>query len=214
MSKGFALIPLMIVIVVAALSGYGIYKYLLKNPPPPIVQDKMVPPTLPQETKPVNTYKNDTLGFEFTVPEGFSVKEEAEAEFHKRTNGDMRKNFTSYVKIAPPKFINSLYLLNSENNFESSPLSIWIFENPQNLTPDAFYKKYWYYPFVWGDFTQAKNKIAPNEKFMIGDKEASASAILETEPNPQFILLARDKMMYLFRIVNGESILKDFHFLN
>ncbi len=173
-----------------------------------------------------NIFKNNELGFEFKVPDGFSVKEETEEEFHTRSNGNIRKNFTSYVKYAPTDFITSLYVLNKQRlpstevvgkdtDFENAPLSVWVSENPRDLGGKDFYKDYWYYPYVWGDFSTAeKNKFAPNSKEEIGRLPALSGIASKSPGSPKFIYLAKDGKMFLFRVVGDTKILDSFKFID
>lgn len=219
MQKGFALIPLLLILAlfigVGAATFYLKDKYIQKSSssvPGPSINSQINNSV--SEVKKENTFKNEDLGFEFTIPEGMIVKEETEAEFHERSNGNIRKNFTGYVRYAPAEFISSVYVLDKIDDFENAPLSIWVSDNPRNLEARDFYKDYWYYPYVWGEFGSAeKNKIAPKEKEII-DRLTTLSALAPKSPgSPKFIYLNRDEKMFLFRIVGDSNILDSFKFL-
>lgn len=217
MQKGFAHLLLLSIFALAVLAASGAYLFIFKNKPAGVIQNRMVPPVPPtkEQIKQSNIYKNDLLGFEFTIPEGFLVKEENEEDFHKRSNGDMRKNFAYYVKYPPADFVASLYVLGEDGGYDKAPLSVWVFENPDNLDAQAFYKKYWYYPFVWGEYSSGdKNKIAPDAKFMVGSAEGTGSAVLDLDPKTKFIYLEKADKMYLFRVTGDNDIPADFKFLN
>src|SRR5688572_28696859 len=102
MQKGFAHLLLVAIILLAVLGAGAAYFFIFKNPQSQSQEvlispsDKMVPPIPPteEEMKQNQIYRNQSLGFEFAVPKDYFVKEETEAEFHKRNNGEMRQNFT------------------------------------------------------------------------------------------------------------------------
>lgn len=167
-------------------------------------------------------YQNKDLGFQITIPAGFISKEDSEEKFNKRGNGNFRKNFTGYVLYEPANVLGAVVILDkNDQNYEDAPVSIWIFENKDNLKPEDFYNKFWYYPFVWGDFTSnTKSKYAPNneEKLKIFN-EYGKSAILDYQVNkPKFIYLRIGGEMYLFRVLNnnnnaGAEVLNSFKLL-
>ena len=106
-------------------------------------------------------------------------------------------------------------VLDKSNSYDLNPLSVWIFDNPQDLSVDAWYKNYWYYPFVWGDFTYTgKFTLAPKEEATVSGQMAKSGIIDYQLGKPKFIYLSKDKQMYLFRIIgeNGDKILQSFKF--
>lgn len=192
MQKGFAQLVLILIFAATILSATGVYFLYFNNQSPKTVQDKIVPPTSKEEEqmKQKSTFKNEALGFEFTIPPGFLVKEESEKEYFKRESGDIRKNFTYYIQYLPPEFVNSFYILEEgEDNLDRAKLTVLVFRNPDKLDAQKFYNKYWYYPFVWGDFTQAKNKIAPESIELVGGKEGKSGLVDYREGKPKFIYL-------------------------
>jgi hypothetical protein len=218
MQKGFAHLLLIAIILAAIVAAASTYFFIFKNPQSDkdiliSPNDRMVPPiALTEEAMRKNqTYRNQSLGFEFVVPKDYFVKEETEAEFHKRSNGEMRKNFTYYIKYPPAEFNTSLYVLNKENDYENAPLSLWVFENPDNLNPEEFYKEYWYYPFIWGDYSSAKEKIAPTEVFRIAEASGSSGIATFKTNSPRFIYLPKNGKMYLFKVIDSK-ILDSFKF--
>lgn len=196
MQKGFA--PILLVIIFAAiLTSAGVYWSSFKKASEVVIQEKMVSPTPPNETN----YENAQLGFKLVLPGGFLVKEESEKDYFKRSNGDVRKNFTYYIQYLPPDFINSFYVLeNGEDNLDKAKLAIVVFKNPDNLDAQKFYNKYWYYPFVWGDFTAGKNKIAPENIEQIGGKEGKYGIVDYREGKPKFIYLPLESKDLMFQI--------------
>ncbi len=220
MQKGFAQ-PLVIVLIVAALSVFA-YFYSQKN----FVHFVQIKPSvnnLPvinNLTKPVNniqTFSNTKFSFEFKYAKDLVSKEDTEEEFNKRGGGNFRKNFKGYVVYEPGKFLGAAVVLGKDNNFDTNPFSLWIFDNPQDLSIDAWYKMYWYYPFVWGDFTYTgKFTLAPNTEATISGQMAK-SGIIDYQPGkPKFVYLSKEKKMYLFRIIgeSGDKILSTFKFTN
>lgn len=162
-------------------------------------------------------YTNQQLGFEFKHPSELSVKEDSEEEFNKRGNGNFRKNFKGYVTYEPGKFIGAVVVLDKDLNYDTNPFTVWVFDNPNDLSIDEWYKNYWYYPFVWGDFTyNGKTTLAPKNEATISGK-VGKSGIIDYQPGkPKFIYLSKDQKMYLFRIIGeiGEQILANFNFLS
>lgn len=211
MQRGFAHL-LLILAILFVLLMVGLYMFqsgntseLSQQLPPPI-QVKFSPTPIP--TPPAQVYTDESGQFSFTVPDGFTVKQETEEEFHQRANGNIRKNFTGYIQYAPPEFVSSLYVLGDDQNYEEARLSIWISDNPNNLDAEAFYKKYWYYPYLWGDFTSAKNKTAPVTEETIDGVKAYFGVVDYRPKSPKFIYLNKDGKMYLFRVIGDGEILK------
>lgn len=136
------------------------------------------------------TITDDILKASLTIPQGYKLVRETEEEYFKRANGQISKNFNYYVQYPPAEFAESFYILpNEENNLDKSVLAFWVFQNPNNLTPIDFYKRYWYYPFVWGDYTQARNKIAPEQLIQIGGKDGMYGIVDYRSGKPKFIYL-------------------------
>ena len=160
MQKGFAHLGLLLIGIIIILGGG--YLYLnqssgIKNVTTPIV-------TIISS---VHTYSNNSLGFEFQYSKDLKVLEDSEEEFNQRVAGgtvkavaDLRKNFKGYVFYEPGKFLGAAVVLEKEENYDASPFTVWVFDNPDNLSIGSWDKKYWYYPFVWGDFTQRRNELA------------------------------------------------------
>lgn len=215
--KGFTGI-LILIVGVLIIATLGIYIFSTSKTSP-INEVKTV--TTPEET--VKTYTNDVLGFSFKHDKDLSVIEDSEEEFNKRSagatskspTGDYRKNFSSYVGYSPEKFLGAVVVLEKQD-FDKSPLFIWVFENPNNLSPENWYKRYWYYPFIWGDFTTRANEAAPTKDATISGQLAKYS-IVDYQPNsPKFIYLSKKEKMFLFRIIGekGEQLLNTFKFTN
>lgn len=156
------------------------------------------------------------LGFNLKYSKNFLIKEDSEEEFNKRGNGNFRKNFEGYIRYEPGDFLGAVVVLDKEDNFDINPFTVWIFYNPSDLSIDDWYKKYWYYPFVWGDFTQrGKIELAPKDEATVSG-QIGKSEVIDYQPGkPRFIYLSQNRKMYLFRIIGseGDSILTSFQFL-
>ena len=157
-----------------------------------------------------NDYSNSGFGFAFNYDKNFSVKDDSEEEFNKRGNGDFRKNFKGYVGYEPAEVLGAAVVLDKNEEYDLNPFSVWVFDNPDDLTIDKWYGNYWYYPFVWGDFTQkGKIELAPMSDATVSG-QIGKSGVIDYQPGkPKFVYLAQDKKMYLFRIIGteGDSIL-------
>lgn len=163
----------------------------------------------------IKNYVNKALGFQFEYSDKeLKVLEDSEEAFNKRGNGKFRQNFKGYVTYEPGIFLGAVVVLDEKGSYELNPLTIWVFENPKELNVEDWYKNYWYYPFVWGDYTQRNKLVAPvNEATISGS--LSKSGIVDYRPGkPKFIYLPKDKKMYLFRIIGekGDKILENFKF--
>lgn len=162
------------------------------------------------------TYANQQLGFEFKHPSELSVKEDSEEEFNKRGNGDFRKNFKGYVQYEPGKFVGAVIVLDKNLNYDTNPFTVWVFDNPSDLSIDKWYGNFWYYPFVWGDFTYTgKTVLAPKDEATVSG-QLGKSGIIDYQPGkPKFVYLSLDKKMYLFRIIGntGDQTLSAFKLL-
>lgn len=169
----------------------------------------------PQSENKYNTYTNQQLVLEFEYPDELTIREDSEEEFNKRGNGNFRKNFTGYVGYEPGKFLGAVIVLEKEASFDTNPFTVWVFDNPDSLSIDSWYDKFWYYPFVWGDFTSRKEFVSPKNEATVSGQIAK-SGIVDYQPGkPKFIYLSKDKKMYLFRIISesGDEILDSFKFL-
>ena len=173
-------------------------------------------PISPQVKTTTNTYNSTGLGFVFKYPEGLIVKEDTEEEFNKRGKGDFRKNFKGYVGYEPGKFIGAVVVL-KDNSYQENPLTIWVFDNPDSLSIDNWYKNFWYYPFVWGDFTSmGKITLAPKDELTISGQMGKSGVIDYQQGKPKFVYVSLNEKMFLFRVIGeeGNKILERFEFLN
>lgn len=199
--KGHASVFFILLIVIALFLAWFIVK--------PQVEKRQAAPTAVEQTTQV--YEDSELKFQFEYPKDFEVVFESEEEYSKRTKTEYRKNFKYYVAYEPPKFIKGLIvkpksLELTSNQFAQIPLTLWVFENPNKLESEAWYKEFWYYPFVWGIFAEP-------QKSQIGPKEGSASVSYQPG-KPKFILRKEEDKMFLFKIIEDDGkILESLKFL-
>lgn len=205
--KGSALIPILLIGLLSVV--VGLYFYSGKK------SQVTVSPAVSQEE--LKIYTNEQLGFRFEYKDGsFSVKEDSEEEFNKRGNGNFRKNFTGYIGYSPGELLGVVVVLDKSSSYDTNPFTVWVFDNPDELSIDKWYDKYWYFPFVWGDFTdKGKVELAPKEEATVSG-QIGKFGIIDYQPGkPKFIYLSRDKKMYLFRLIGetGDKILSTLKFL-
>ncbi len=207
MPKGFAAIPVLLVLALAA-AGLVVYFNLPRSiniPVKPIPSEESLP-----------AYQNEKLGFAMNYPKELTVKEDLEEEFDKRGNGTFRKNFTGYVGYEPEKVLGAVVVLGKSNSYDTNPFTLWVFNNDNNLAIDRWHQDFWYYPFVWGDFTYTgKFSLAPKDEATVSGQMGKSGIIDYREGKPKFIYVPKDQKMYLFRIIGqeGEKILATFKFL-
>lgn len=219
MQKGTVLHLLLIsLVLVGGIFGYW---YLNKGSKTNIQN----PNTKSSKIDQLKTYTSSSLGFELEYSKEFTVLEDSEENFNQRGNGDFRKNFKGYVGYEPGKFLGAVVLLKKANSldevassaYDQNPFTVWVFDNPEDLNIDKWYGNFWYYPFVWGDFTYTgKSTLAPKEDATVSG-QLGKFGIIDYQPGkPRFIYLSKDKKMYLFRIIEetGDQILSTFKFLS
>ena len=209
MQRGSAQILSLLIGVVVILAGAYFYFNKSNNP-----QDSVSP--LSNIVSNVNIYTNNNLGFEFEYPKTLTAQDDSEEEINKRGNGDYRKNFKGYIFYEPGKFLGASVVLGKESNYEESPFTVWVFDNPDNLSIDSWDKKYWYYPFVWGDFTSRRESVAPVNDATVSGQLAKYGIVTYQPGKPKFVYLSNNNnKMYLFRIIGeeGDKILGTFKFL-
>lgn len=186
MQRG-SVLPWILFLIFAVIASVSIYYYANSLIPKTVIN-------LDVKTTPAPAYQSQTtinsLGLKLEIPEGFKKVDETEKQYFKRANGDIRKNFNYYVQYNPPEFVDSFYILEKgNNNLDKSKISVVVFKNPDNFDGQKFYKEYWYYPFVWGDYTALKNKIEPENIELIGGKEGKSGIVDYREGKPKFIYL-------------------------
>lgn len=205
--RGFAAVPVLLVLVLLVA---GVFAYFNLQS----AKNTLVKPVPQTESLPI--YKNEKLGFELQYSQNLKVLEDSEEEFNQRGGGNFRKNFSFYVGYEPGGFVGAMVVLEKEDNFETNPFSLWVFNNLNNLAIEQWHHDYWYYPFVWGDFTYTgKFILAPQDIATVSGQIGKSGVIDYREGKPKFIYIAKDQKMYLFRIIGqkGEEILRGFKFL-
>lgn len=220
MQRGFVL-PWILFLIFAIIVSGGIYYYFNSiTSRVEIKQESVkVSPRAASSPQP-QSITDDLLDLKLEIPVGYRKVSETEKEYFIRANGEIRKNFGSYIQYPPAEMVEGFYILSdSEKNLDQANLSIWVFKNPDNLDPQKFYSKYWYYPFVWGDFSAGKNKIAPEKKEILGGKEGESGIVDFREGKPKFIyILLKDKnLMMQIQLPSvgneaGNKILNSFKF--
>lgn len=209
MQKGSAL--LFVILAIVLVISLGLF-FISQRP---VKTDTPVSPQQALNKEEENIYRESNLGFEFKYPKNLIAKKDTEEEFDKRGNGDFRKNFKYYVTYPPAEMIGGVVVLDEASSYETNPLTIWVFDNSNNLTIEQWYKNYWYYPFVWGDYTLRRNNVAPIKDATVSGHLAKSGIISYREGNPKFVYVAKDRKMYLFKVIgeSGEQILSTFKFL-
>lgn len=209
MQKGSAQLLLIFIFVIIIFGGVYFYQSTIK-------ESFLQNPNFTTSKQPeFNGYLNSDFGFGFKYSKDLILKVDSEEEFNKRGNGDFRKNFKGYVGYEPGKFIGAVVVLDKTNSFETNPFTVWVFENQYNLTVDSWFNKYWYYPFIWGvfDYT-SKGHIALDQEATISGQLAKSKVVSYQPGQPKFIYVAKDKRMYLLRVIGhtGDIILSSFKF--
>src|SRR3989338_1853989 len=212
MQRGFA--RLFLIIAVLILVAFGVYRLTAsfsKSPPPNFPNSPIVP-----DVSEFNNYSNESLGFSFKYAKDLTVKDDSEEEFNKRGNGNFRKNFKGYVIYEPAQVLGAVTVLGKDGSFDSAPLSVWVFDNPQELSSQQWFEKYWFYPFIWGVFAEPdKGHIRPENVSTVSGQTTKYGVVSYQPGSPKFLYLAGDKKIYLLRIIGneGEKILQSFKFL-
>ncbi len=207
---------LLILVLVILFVGGGIYFFQSQK------KTEKIFPVQSSQIKNYNNYdnydnySNQSLGLTFKYSKELTVKEDSEEEFNKRGNGDYRKNFKGYVGYEPGKFVGAAAVLDKSDSYDANPLSVWVFNNENNLTVDAWFKDYWYYPFLWGVFDwTSKGHVAPDSEATISGQPARSRIVSYQPGKPKFMYISNNGKMYLFRVVGetGDKILSTFKFL-
>ena len=210
--KGSAqLLIIFAAVLILVLAGAYLYPELKDNN-----NFSQITNSIPVNNPLFKEYSNKTLGFNFKYPNSLNAKEDSEEDFNKRGNGDFRKNFKGYVAYEPGKFFSAVSVLDKSNSYDINPFTIWVFDNPNDLTIDQWYKNYWYYPFVWGDFTyKGKYEPAPKDDATVSGQIGKSAVVDYTQGKPKFIYLSKNQKMYLFRVIGetGDKILENLKFL-
>lgn len=161
-------------------------------------------------------YTNSSLGFEFKYNNDLRVLEDSEEEFNKRGNGNFRKNFTGYVGYEPGKVLGTLVVLDETSSYEANPFTVWVFDNPEQLDSKNWFEKYWFYPLLWGVFSEPdKGHVRPQNIATVSGQTTQSVVVSYQTGSPKYLYLSKNGMMYLFRVMGevGEQTLSTFKFL-
>lgn len=226
MQKGFLSLLILVLVFIAAFAGFT-YWFLRAHEKaqfiPPVLnwsaakQENDASPSASVSKK--QTFTDQELGILIKVPSSnLKVVDESEEEFHKRVNGNFRENFTATTGYEPAKFVASYAVADNRNLFDNSPFSLWVFENPDDLTVEKWFDFYWYYPFVWGDFSDRRLEVAPNDDTTVDGVPAKYGVVNYQSGSPKYIYVQYLNKMYLFKVLDhsggtGEQILNSFKFL-
>lgn len=203
---------LLILLAAIVIAGAGLYFFRDKQE----IQTFQIPKKVAVQKSVLNDYSNPNLGFQFNYPKDLTVETDSEEEFNRRGNGNFRKNFKGYVGYEPGQVIEAVVVLDQSNDFEKSPLSVWVFNNETDLTIEQWFDKYWYYPFVWGvfDYT-SKGHIALDKETTVSGQPTKSKIITYQPGKPKFVYISKNQKMYLFRIIGetGDKILSTLKFI-
>lgn len=213
------IITIVAIIVVGLLTVLVGSKLLIVKKTPP-----QTPVVVKQKDKLPKVFESKELGFEFKYPySGYLVIDDDEEKFSNHAQAEFRKNFKNYVGFPPPQFIKGLIVKAADpthpDQFEPTPLTLWVFNNPNNLSIERWYELYWYYPFVWGQFSQPqKGQVSPKNEASVSGQLAKYGVVSYRPGEPKFVYLSRNGRMFLFRLMDegkrstGEEILTSFKF--
>lgn len=198
------MLRLLFILLFLGAIGIFVFNYFKQNNPnpSPILQ---VPKIIQQAT--TKTYTDNALNFQFEYPaSGFEVVPDNEESYFKISKTDHRKNFAGYVGYSPPGFVSGVMLKRSvtkiESQYDSIPLILWVFDNPNKLSIDSWFDKYWYYPFIWGIFAQpGKGHIYPGSEATISGQPARSVVVSYQPGKPEFTYVARGDKMFMFKVV-------------
>lgn len=215
MQKGFALL-FVVLVIVAVVGLVSVYFYLF-NKPTLVDKTKAGPQVNSSEKDNLTIYTNNNLNFQFKYQaENLTVKEDSEEEFNKRGNGNFRKNFTGYVGYEPGKVLGALVVLDETSSYEANPFTVWVFDNPEQLDPKNWFEKYWFYPLLWGVFSEPdKGHVRPQNIATVSGQTTQSVVVSYQTGSPKYLYLSKNGMMYLFRVMGevGEQTLSTFKFL-
>lgn len=210
MEKGSAQLLLIILVLAAALGGY----FYLSQPKSSINSSPAINKVTSSVSN-IQTYSNSQFNFEFKYAKDLKVTKDSEEEFNKRGGGDFRKNFKGYVAYEPGKFLEAVAVLGKDNSYDINPFSVWVFDNPNDISIDSWFEKYWYYPFLWGVFDYvSKGHVTLDKEATVSGVMAKSKIVSYQPGSPKYVYLSREKKMYLLRVIgeNGDKILSTFKF--
>jgi hypothetical protein len=120
---------------------------------------------------------------------------------------------------AAPYFVYAvaLHTITQENTLAPSPVSLWIFENKNNLSADDWYEQYDYYPFTFGTHIPATIEAdKPIQEIIIDGFPGKYHLVVDKAENQMaYIYIPRKNYMMLLAVENkvvGRQILATVHF--
>lgn len=112
------------------------------------------------------TYTNTKYGYEFKYPDSdYGTKIESELEYGKRYNVNLPESYIKSKKYSPPKLLDGIRVESIQSyqgrygTFNTIPFTVFVVNNPENLTSDLWYQKYQFYPFEWDQPTESLKEI-------------------------------------------------------
>ncbi len=156
----------------------------------------------------LQSYTNK-IGFSLKFLSTYAIIPDSEEDFSKRNSADFRKNFTGYVGYEPPQILEALMIVpvgaTKPGQFDRVPFSIWVFNNPDDLSINQWFQRYWYYPFLWGVFSEPdKSHVLPTDSAPI-DNHPAKSVVVAYQPNsPQFLYTASGDKMFLIKLIKSD----------
>jgi hypothetical protein len=219
MQRGFAHLLLVLVIVLVLVAAIGVL-YFWQKPSKSVSQvaNSTVLANTPQESPIIPSlvsieYKDGLVVFLYDQTK-FDVKQDSEADFFKRQNGNARKNFAGYIGYSPATVLGTAVLVSKgESNIDASPFAIWVFDNPDNLDALGWFGKYWYYPFNWGMYEWAdRAKISPKNEATVAGQLVNYGIIAYQQDSPKYYLIPKNGKMFLIKVTGQEKLLESLKF--
>lgn len=206
-----SVLPVIVIVFAVSVCVLVSYTYLDQNSQKssPILQ-------IPKITLQTKVYENKDLNFRFEYPVSFEVIPDGEENYFKETGADHRKNFTGYVGYKPPEFITGIALKKASGTL----LTLWVFDNPNNISIESWFDKYWYYPFLWGIFNYPdKNPLKPTVEATISGQLAKSVVVSYQPGKPEYTYVENGGKMFMFRVIKGgnekviSQVLSSFKFI-
>ena len=218
MQKGVA--PILIVFLIAILAVGGYFVYQNKTKPVPQnqpVTSQSTPTPASDETANWKTYKDSETGFSFKYPGETNVEIDNELKLSNRSKINVSQGFTELLGYAPPKIINAARVIDKNKVGSANDLvfDIWIFENPDNIDINNWYRRYMYYPFTWGKSIESEADKEKPDKSIYIDNQKGQYEILQQRGPVRYSYVNLKNKMFLFRLLenqDGDRILSTFKF--
>lgn len=156
------------------------------------------------------------MGVSFVYPKSTHVvKTDSELERSKNENSGIPGTFVTAKGYNPPKVLWALKL-EDKNPYQgrygvespTSPFSVWVFDNSQNISINGWFEKYWYYPFTWGSASQSEiDKMKPVKIMTIDGEQGYGYDVGPTQRGYlKLLYVQRNDKMYLFQLLGEEAI--------